>query len=49
MEFGPAVAGKVTLTLKEVKWDQAFDLIARVNGLSWTRRNGVLRVAHSGS
>lgn len=49
VEVGPRVAGKVTLVLKDVRWDQAFDIVARVNGLSWTRKDGALRVAHPGS
>ena len=28
----PAVSGHVTLRLDQVRWDQAFDIVARVNG-----------------
>jgi len=41
----PAVSGRVTLKLNRVPWDQAFDVVARVNGLAWTRDGGVIRVA----
>jgi hypothetical protein len=40
----PSVAGKVTLKLAGVPWDQAFDIVAGVNGLDWTRDGGVIRV-----
>ena len=36
--------GKVTLKLNDVAWDQAFDLLVRVNGLAWTRTGDVIRV-----
>jgi hypothetical protein len=39
------VAGHVTLRLVRIPWDQAFDLIARLNGLRWTRKGNVLAVA----
>ena len=39
-----AVMGKVTFKLDEVPWDHAFDLLARLNGLSWTRTGDVIRV-----
>ena len=45
-ELGPGVAGRVTLLLKGVQWDQAFDILARVNHLSWTQEGSVLRVVH---
>ena len=40
----PAVSGRVTLRLKEVRWDQAFDIVARVNGLEWSEEGKVLKV-----
>jgi len=43
-ELGPGVSGRVTLLLKGVQWDQAFDIVARVNHLSWTQEGKVLRV-----
>jgi hypothetical protein len=49
VEVGPGVAGRMTFKLEGVKWDQAFDLVVRINGLSWTQKNGVLRVTQPGS
>ena len=40
----PAVAGHLTLKLNQVRWDQAFDIIVRVNGLDWTQDGKTLRV-----
>jgi type II secretory pathway component HofQ len=34
----------VTLKLNDVPWDQAFDLLARVNGLRWKRQGNVMAV-----
>ena len=44
MELPEGVAGRVHFKLDEVPWDQAFDLLTRVNGLSWSRRGDVIRV-----
>lgn len=44
VEVAPKVGGRVTLRLVGVPWDQAFDLLARVNGLRWKRRGEVLTV-----
>jgi len=44
VELPQGVAGHVTFKLTEVPWDQAFDLLARVNGLTWTRAGDVIRV-----
>jgi type IV pilus secretin PilQ/predicted competence protein len=41
----PGVAGKVTLSLKEVPWDQALDLILKANNLGYTLENNVIRIA----
>ena len=41
----PAVTGSVTVELREVPWDQALDLILRINGLDYVLENNVLRVA----
>ena len=52
VEIPEGVGGRVTFRLVEVPWDQAFDLVANVNGLTWTRDGNVIRVAikgHSGS
>jgi len=41
----PSVEGKVTVDLRDVPWDQALDLILRINGLGWIKENGGLQVA----
>jgi type II secretory pathway component HofQ len=44
VEVAEGVMGKVTLKLNDVPWDQAFDLVVRTNGLTWTRTGDVIRV-----
>jgi hypothetical protein len=39
------VAGRVTFKLVAVPWDQAFDLVAGVNGLVWNRAGGEIDVS----
>ncbi len=39
------VAGKITLRLKNVPWDQAFDLILKTRGLGSIQEGNVVRVA----
>jgi len=41
----PSVSGSVTVELRDVPWDQALDLILRINGLDYVLENNVLRVA----
>jgi type IV pilus assembly protein PilQ len=41
----PSVGGSVTVELRDVPWDQALDLILRINGLDYVLENNVLRVA----
>jgi type IV pilus assembly protein PilQ len=41
----PSVGGSVTVELREVPWDQALDLILKINGLDYVLENNVLRVA----
>ncbi len=41
----PSVSGSVTVELREVPWDQALDLILKINGLDYVLENNVLRVA----
>ncbi|MCG6964487.1 MAG: type IV pilus secretin PilQ [Acidobacteria bacterium] len=41
----PSVSGSVTVELHDVPWDQALDLILRINGLDYVLENNVLRVA----
>jgi type II secretory pathway component GspD/PulD (secretin) len=40
----PAVAGHMTLKLSQVHWDQAFDMIVRLNGLKWQQAGTTLNV-----
>jgi len=40
----PTVRRDVVLKLNQVRWDQAFDIVVRVNGLDWTRDGDSLRV-----
>jgi hypothetical protein len=44
VEIPDGVMGKVTFKLNEVRWDQAFDLVVRLNGLTWTRTGDRIRV-----
>lgn len=41
---GEGVAGRVTLRLSAVPWQQALDLIATANGLLWERQGDVITV-----
>ncbi len=40
----PAVGGDVVLKLNQVRWDQAFEIVVRVNGLDWTQDGKTLKV-----
>jgi hypothetical protein len=40
----PAVSGSVTIRLSQVRWDQAFDVVARVNGLEWSQEGKAIKV-----
>jgi len=40
----PAVSGAVTIRLNQVRWDQAFDIVAHLNGLEWSEEGKALRV-----
>jgi hypothetical protein len=44
VEVPEGVMGRVTIRLDEVPWDQAFDVLVRVNGLTWERTGDVIRV-----
>jgi hypothetical protein len=44
VEVPEGVSGRVTFKLDEVPWDQALDLLVRLNGLAWTRTGDVIRV-----
>jgi type IV pilus assembly protein PilQ len=41
----PSVKGSVTVELREVPWDQAFELILTINGLDYQFENNVVYVA----
>jgi hypothetical protein len=41
---GSPLTGEVTIKLQGVPWDQAFDLVARLNGLAWRQDGTRLRV-----
>jgi type IV pilus assembly protein PilQ len=41
----PSVRGSVTLELREVPWDQAFELILRIHGLDFHLADNVVYVA----
>jgi hypothetical protein len=48
IEIDPSVDRKVTVDLHDVPWDQALDLILRINNLGWTQEGDTLRVAPLG-
>ena len=41
----PGITGKVSLTVKEVPWDQALDLILKTQGLGYSVDGNVVRIA----
>jgi type II secretory pathway component HofQ len=45
MVVDPSVRGEVTLELSDVPWDQAFELILRINGLDYHLANNVMYIA----
>jgi hypothetical protein len=44
VEVPEGVSGRVTVILKDLPWDQAFDVMAWANNLSWTRAGDAIRV-----
>jgi hypothetical protein len=42
--FGDEVTGKITLTLKDVPWDQVLEIVMQTRGLGSIRHENVLRV-----
>ena len=40
----PSVTGTVTVDLRQVPWDQALDLVLRINNLGWVKEGDTLRV-----
>jgi len=45
VEIDPSIDRKVTVDMHDVPWDQALDLILRINNLGWTREGKTLRIA----
>lgn len=45
--FGEGVSGKVTLKLKRVHWEEAFEVILSAQGLEMERRGSIVWVARS--
>ncbi len=43
--ISPEVRGKVTVRMVNIPWDQAMDMILKMNGLGYLRENNILRVA----
>ena len=42
VDVGPGVSGNDHLKLNAVHWDQALDLLASLNGLTWSREGKVI-------
>jgi type IV pilus assembly protein PilQ len=45
MILSPDVRGKVTVRMVNVPWDQAMDIILKMNGLGYTKEDNILRIA----
>jgi type II secretory pathway component HofQ len=45
MVVDPSARGKVTLELRDVPWDQAFELILHLNGLDYNLNDNVMYIA----
>jgi len=45
IEVDPKVVGTVTVNLRDLPWDQALDLVLRINNLGWEKEGDTLRVA----
>jgi len=43
-DLDPAVDAQVSVSLEDVPWDQALDLILRISGLSYSLDNGVVEI-----
>lgn len=41
----PGVSAKVSLRLQQVPWDQAFELILKINNLGYVLENNIMRIA----
>ena len=49
MILAPGVKGKVTVRMVNVPWDQAMDIILKMNGLGYVREDNILRIATLGA
>jgi len=47
--LSPEVKGKVTVRMVNVPWDQAMDMILRMNGLGYALEDNILRIASVGA
>jgi hypothetical protein len=44
-----SVSGRVTIVLRDVPWDQAFDVVALTNGLDWSSTGSAVTVTSRGA
>lgn len=49
MIISPDVRGRVTIRVVNIPWDQAMDIILRMNGLGQVREDNIIRVASLGA
>ncbi len=49
MILAPGVRGRVTVRMVNVPWDQAMDIILKMNGLGYVREDNILRIASLGA
>jgi len=49
MILAPDVRGKVTVRLVNIPWDQAMEIILKMNGLGFTLEDNILRIASLGA
>jgi type IV pilus assembly protein PilQ len=49
MILSPDVKGKVTVRLVNIPWDQAMEIILKMNGLGFTIEDNILRIASMGA
>jgi type IV pilus secretin PilQ/predicted competence protein len=49
MVIQPGVSGTVTMELNDVPWDQAFEQVLKINGLSYEVEGNIMRIAPIGT
>ena len=49
MILSPEVRGKVTVRMVNIPWDQAMDIILKMNGLGYALEDNILRIASVGA